>query len=177
MSSTPNFPFPPTNSKVLDRVKQFLPEFVQANKELEQKIATEGKDKYQIEIEEVQNQLPSDEITSSGYEEKEENISDSSADHSSLGDDSENETNDTTNLAPIVEMNFVLGEFNDSLLAQLEGEQNDEHEEQLSKECIGSEQLDETNADESDDETDKKNAIRRLLVRPEAKIYEKPDHN
>ena len=43
------FPMPPPNSALLDRVKMFLPQMQKANEELEARIAREGVDSVRID--------------------------------------------------------------------------------------------------------------------------------
>lgn len=94
------------SSSVLDRVKKFLPEIAQANAILSEKISKEGQQAVQIDA--ALNQCQPDAMDASETSPKIDNI---------------DEHDQQEEPGQVVELTFAVGDFDQSLVAQLEEQQ------------------------------------------------------
>jgi hypothetical protein len=112
----------PTGS-VLDRVKMFLPVIAAANDELQQKILNEGPQSVQIDSHLHQPEPP---VSS---EDKMDTVEDPEIEDISDNDEIVADNNSEQKIEKVVELNFALGDFDQSNIALLEELGKEDNEE------------------------------------------------
>jgi len=116
---------------ILDRVKSFLPEIKKANEELNNKIEKEGKESVIID-----NNLSSNPINEIPHDNDNDNDIESDDDTIiNKGDETTDNKNNNkieiTSIEQVIQIEFAIGDFDNSVIANLEGENNDNDTKEL----------------------------------------------